>query len=112
MTGKNSMKQKEHFYSHLNMEDIIDADYSHVKRVCKDFEIKGEYHDSYIESKTLVLSDVSENFWTMCLEIYDFDPAHFLSAAGLAWQAALKKTKLKLHLLTDIDMLLMVEKRY
>ena len=48
----------------------------------------------------------------MCLQIYDFDPAHFLSAAGLAWQAALKKTKLKLHLLTDIDMLLMVEKRY
>ena len=56
------MKQKEHFYSHLNMEDIIDADYSHVKRVSKDFEIKGEYHDLYIESKTLVLSDVFENF--------------------------------------------------
>ena len=56
------MKQKEHFYSHLNMEDIIDADYSHVKRVCKDFEIKGEYHDLYIESETLVLSDVFENF--------------------------------------------------
>ena len=46
----------------------------------------------------------------MCLEIYELDPAKFLSAPGLAWQAALKKTKVELALLTDIDMLLMVEK--
>ena len=47
---------------------------------------------------------------TMCLEIYGLDSAKFLSARGLALQAALKKTKVKLDLLTDIDMLLMVEK--
>ena len=46
----------------------------------------------------------------MCLKIYELDPARFLSAPGLAWQAALKKTKVKLDLLTDIDMLLMLEK--
>ena len=46
----------------------------------------------------------------MCLKIYELDPAKFLSAPGLAWQASLKKTKVKLDLLTDIDMLLMVEK--
>ena len=46
----------------------------------------------------------------MCINIYELDPAKFLSAPGLAWQAALKKTKVKLDLLTDIDMLLMVEK--
>ena len=79
------LPEKEQFYSRLNMEDIIDADYSHVKRVYKDFEIKGEYHDLHIESNTFVLSDVFENFSNMCLEIYEFDPAHFLSAAGLAW---------------------------
>ena len=44
----------------------------------------------------------------MCLEIYELDPAKFLSAPGLAWQAALKKTKVKLKLLTDINILLMV----
>ena len=44
-----------------------------------------------------------------CIEIYKLDPAHFLSAPGLAWQACLKKTWVKLELLTDIDMLLMVE---
>ena len=42
--------------------------------------------------------------------MYELDPAQFLSAPGLAWQACLKKTKVKLELLTDIDMLLMVEK--
>ena len=46
----------------------------------------------------------------MCLEIYELDPAKFLPAPGLAWQAALTKTKVKLGILTDIDMLLMVEK--
>ena len=46
----------------------------------------------------------------MCLEIYELDPAKSFSALGLAWQAALKKAKVKLDLLTDIDMLLTVEK--
>ena len=82
------------------------------KRVFKDFEIKnlGEYHDLYLKSDTLLLADVFENFSKMCLNIYQLDPAKFLSAPGLAWQAALKKTAVKLELLTDIDMLLMVEK--
>ena len=48
----------------------------------------------------------------MCLEIYELDPAHFLSAQGLAWQAALKNTKVKLDLLTENDILLMVEKGF
>ena len=57
-----------------------------------------------------MLADVFENFRNKCIEIYGLDPAHFLSAPGLAWQTCLKKTKVKLELLTDIDMLLMVEK--
>ena len=75
--GKNSMKhqcylKKEDFYSHLNMEDITDADYAHAKRVCKNFKIKnlGEYHDSYFQSDTLLLADGFENFKNMCSEIY------------------------------------------
>ena len=46
----------------------------------------------------------------MCLKIYALDPVHSFSAPGLAWQAALKKTKVKLDLLTDVNTLLMVEK--
>ena len=56
------------------------------------------------------MADVFENFRKMCLKIYQLDPAKFFSAPGLAWQAALKKTEVKLELLTDIDMLLMIEK--
>ena len=104
---------KEEFYSKLNMEDITDTDYMHGKRVCKDFEIKnlGGCQDLYLKRDTLVLFDVLKNFRKMCLNIYDLDHVKFLSAPGLPWQAAaLKKTKVKLELLTDIDMLLMIEK--
>ena len=57
-----------------------------------------------------MLADAFKNFKNMCIEIYKLGPAKFLSAPGLAWQAALKKTKVKLDFLTDIDMLLMVKK--
>ena len=63
----------------------------------------------YVQSDTLLLVDVFENFRNKCIEIYELDPAHFLSAPGLAWQACLKKTGVVLELLTDIDMLLMFE---
>ena len=92
------------------MEDITDADYAHTKRVCKDFEIKnlGEYYNLYVQSNTILLADVFKNFINMCLKI---DPVKLFSAPGLAWQAALKKAKVKVDLLTYIDMLIMVEKR-
>ena len=64
----------------------------------------------YVQSDTLLLADVFENFRNMCIKIYELDPAKFFSAPKLAWQAALKKTKVKLDFLTIIDMLLMVEK--
>ena len=94
------------------MEDITKADYTHRKRVCKDFEIKklGEYHDLYVQSNTLLLEDVFENFRNMSLEIYDLDPGRYLTAPRLVQQADLKKTKIKLDFSTEMDMLLMVQK--
>ena len=70
----------------------------------------GEYHDLYVQCNILLLADVFENFSNMCLKIYELDPAKFLSAPELAWQAALNTTKVKLDLLTDNDMLLIAEK--
>ena len=80
-------------------------------------------HDLYLQNKTLLLLDIFENFKNtlflldifdnfknMCLKIYDVDPKKLLSAPGLAWQVAFKKTKVKLALLTDIDMLLIIKK--
>ena len=63
----------------------------------------------YVQSDTL-LADVFENFRNMCIKVRELDPTHFLSAPGLAWQVCLKKTEVKLELLTDVDMLLMIEK--
>ena len=92
------------------MEDITDADYAYAQRICKDFDIKNleEYHELAVQSDTSLLADISENFRNMCLEIYEFDLAKFLQDPGLALQTALKKTKVKLDLLTDIDILLTV----
>ena len=80
---ENTIPPKEAFYSKLNLEGIIDAYYEHVKKA---FEIKnpGEYHDLYVQCDALLLGDVFENFRDKCIEIYEFDPAHFLSAQGLA----------------------------
>ena len=71
------LPEKEDFYSRLNVEDITDADYTHAKRVCKDFKINilREYHDLYVQSNTLLLADVFENVRNMCLEIYELNPA-------------------------------------
>ena len=64
----------------------------------------------YVRSDTILFADVFENFRNKCIEIYELDPAHFLSAPGLAWQACLEKTGIKLELITDVNMLLIVEK--
>ena len=65
----------------------------------------------YVQNNILLLFDVFDNFKNMCIKIYELHPAKFLSASGLAWQAVLRKTKVKLNLfLTDIDMLLMVKR--
>ena len=105
------LTSKESFYSNLNMENIDDIDYRDGNNVFKRFKLKnlGEYHDLYVQSDSLLLADVFENFRNKCLEVCELDPTHFLSLPGLAWQACLKKTNVKLELLTDYDMLLMVE---
>ena len=100
------LSDKEAFYSSLNMENITDVHYRHAKKVFRNLNNKnlGHYHDLYVQSDTLLLADVFENFRNNSIEIYELDPSHFLSALGLAWQACLK-----LELLTNVDILLMVE---
>ena len=110
--NKTSLPSKKEFYSNVNMEDIDDIDYRHGNNVFNKFELEnlGDYGDLYVQSDTLLLADVCENFRDMCLKEYELDPAHFVLLPGLAWQACLKKTNIELELLTDYDMLLMVEK--
>ena len=106
------LPDKKAFYSNLNLEDISNGDYAHAQKVWDVFKIKtlAEYHDLYVQSDTLLPEDVFEDFRNMCLKICGLDPVCFVSASGLAWQACLKKTEVKLELITDYDMLLMIEK--
>ena len=110
--NETSLPDKEPFYSNVNMEDIADVDYRHAKRIFKILRNKnlGDYHDLYVQSDTLLLADVFENIRNMCIKVYELDPAHFLSAPGLSWQARLKKIEVELELITDPDMSLMAEK--
>ena len=64
----------------------------------------------YLKSDTLLLTDIFETFRKMCLETYQLDPVNFLWDPGLTCQEALRTIKIELELLTDIYMLLMVEK--
>ena len=75
-----SLPSKEDFYSNLNMEDISDIDYRHANNVFKGFKLAnlGDYHDLCIQSDTLLLADVFNNFTDMCIKEYELDPAHFL----------------------------------
>ena len=105
------LPSKKDFYNNLNMEDINDIDYRHANNFFKRFKLEnlGDYHDLYVQSDTLLLADVLNNFRDMCIKEYELDPVHFLSLPRLAWQACLRKTNIELELLTDYDMLLMVE---
>ena len=104
------LPSKKDFYSNLNMEGINDVDYRHANNVFNRFKLEnvGDYHDLYVQSATLLLADVFNNFRDMCLKEYELGPAHLVSLPGLAWKACLKKTNRELVLLIDYDMLLMV----
>ena len=109
---KTSMPDKKAFYSNLNLEDISNEDYELAEKVWSVFEIRNrvKYHGMYAQGDTLLLADAFENFRNKFLEIYGLDPAYFVSAPGLVWQACFKKTEVKLELLTDYDVILMIEK--
>ena len=107
-----SLPDKKAFYSALYLKDITDEVYTNAQKVFEEFNFKNlsDYHDLYVQSDTLLLANIYENFRNKSIEIYELDPARFLSAPGLAWQACLKKAGAGLELLSDIDMLLMVKK--
>ena len=103
---------KEAFYSRLNDEGISDENYTHAKKVWKTFEMKNleDYHNLYNKVDVLLLADAFENLRDICIKNYNLRPAHYYTVPGLAWDAALKLTEVKLESLSDPDMLLMVEK--
>ena len=100
------------FYSKLTGKGINDYNYNHVLKVWETFKMKNlkEYHEVYNKTDVLLLADVFEKFRDICLKNYGLDPAHYYTAPGLAWDAMLKITGVNLELLSNVDMLLMIEK--
>ncbi|XP_065653011.1 uncharacterized protein LOC136080322 [Hydra vulgaris] len=110
--NETQLPPKELFFSKLNDEDISDDDYSHAQNVWNEFNCKTfrDYHDLYNVSDVLLLADVFVNFREVCMKNYKLDPAWYFTSPGLAWDAALKLTKVKFELLSDYHMILMIKK--
>ena len=102
----------ECFYSELAGGNISDKDYKKAGNVWEHFKLAnlGEYHDLYLKTDVLLLTDVFENFRTMCLDYYGLDPAHYYTLPNFAWDAMLLKTGVKLEQLHDLEMYEMIEK--
>ena len=102
----------ETFYSCLSEEGVSDADYEHAQKVWRAFQIRniGDYHDLYLKTDVLLLSDIFEAFRNTAVTNYELDPANgYFTLPNFAWDAMLKKTQVKLEQLTDVDMYLMCE---
>ena len=101
----------ECFYSRLSDSNISKQDYDHANSVWDTFQMKTmeDYHDLYLKTDVLLLTDVFEEFRNICIRNYKLDPTWYLTTPGLAWDACLKTTHVNLELLHDQDMLLMVE---
>ena len=103
---------KEAFYSRLNNSAVSDADYEHACKIWREFDIKnlGEYSDLYLKIDVILLSEVFEDFRRLCMQDDGLDPAHYYTTPGLSWDSMLKESEIEFELLTDIDMLLFVER--
>ena len=91
--GETSLPDKKAFYSELNFKKITNKDYMHTQKLFEEFKLKnlGNYHALYVQSDTLLLADVFENFRNKCIEIYELDPAHFFVCTWIRIASLLKK---------------------
>lgn len=100
-----SLPQINDFFSSLTGSTISNEDYAHAQRVWSHFKCSNmsDYSNLYLKTDVLLLSDIFENFRSVCLETYDLDPAHYYTSPGLSWDAMLKFTEVEIDLLTDFD---------
>lgn len=106
------LPSKKDFYDDLNDSKISDEDYKFAQKVWTTFNIGSmrEYTQLYLKTDVLLLADIFENFRDNCIKLYELDPAHYYTLPGYSWDCMLKHTKVAIELLTDIDMLLFVER--
>ena len=109
---EDKLPDRSKFFSSLKDECISEKDYLKAADVWNVFKMNsvGDYHDLYLKPDVLLLADVFEKFISTCLDYYGLYICHYFSSPGLSWDAMLKMTKIGLQLLSDIDMLLFIEK--
>lgn len=109
--NETSLPPRKAFYNKLTECKLSKKDFNHACKVWTELNIKtlGEYSDFYVTLDVTLLADIMENFRNTSIQAYELDPLHSYTCPGFAWQAMLKETKCRLELLTDIDMILMVE---
>lgn len=102
----------ENFYSNLTNESINESEYKHAENVWNYFKIKnlGEYTDLYVKSDVLLLADIFEKFRKTCKNNYCLDPAFYLTAPSLSFDAMLLQTKVKLELISDFEIVRLIQK--
>ena len=93
------LPSKEQFYSRLTEEEITNDGYKKAKQIWKHFDIKnmGAYHDLFLKTDVLLLTDVFENFRDMCLSFYGLDPVCY-TLPNFAFDAMLKLTGIEIDL--------------
>ncbi|XP_043264093.1 uncharacterized protein LOC122404229 [Colletes gigas] len=106
------LPSRNSFYSSLTGDTVSENDYEHAVNVWTRFSIQtlGEYSDLYLKTDVLLLADIFENFRNSCVTSYGLDPAHYYTLPGFTWDAMLKHTRINFELLTDIDMVLFIER--
>ncbi|XP_018395378.1 PREDICTED: uncharacterized protein LOC108773902, partial [Cyphomyrmex costatus] len=110
--NESSLPPRKLFYSSLTEGTVSESDYAHTVNLWQRFFIQtlGEYSDLYLKTDVLLLADVFENFCDSCVARYGLDPAYYYTLPGFTWDAMLKHTGVKFELLTDIDMVMFVER--
>ena len=103
--NETQLPPKNGFCNRLNDAHISDSQYDHAQRVWTEFQCDTlmDYHDVYFKSDLLLLTDFFEKFRSACLSDYGLDPLHYYTTPGLAWDAALKMSRVNLELIADID---------
>lgn len=103
----NCLPDQKSFYNTLCDEEVTEENYCRAQKAWKVFNCHtlGEYSDIYLTSDVLLLADVFENFRTISIQNYGLDPCHYFTSPGFGFDALLRMTRVKLELLTDIDML-------
>ena len=109
---ENKLPARSDFASKLKQKECSEEDYKHAETVWNAFACQKllDYHELYMKTDVLLLADVFEVFRNVCMTNYGLDPAHYVSAPQLSWDAMLKNTECELQLISDPEMFRMLDK--